>query len=66
MGKPATRVKGSFLVEVLLWLLFCAPGIVYTAWRLTSRERVCGSCGGHTIPVTTPRGQQLMAHYGLR
>lgn len=59
LGRPVSRTKGSFLVEIALWLLFCAPGLIYSLWRLTSTEKVCASCGGVPIPVRTPRGTEL-------
>ena len=46
LGVPVTRTKGSFLVEVCLWLLFCAPGLIYSVWRLSSTEKVCATCAG--------------------
>ena len=63
IGKPVNRVKGSFLVEVALWLLFCAPGIIYTLWRMTSQESVCPACGGKPIPCGSPKGQELWRMY---
>lgn len=59
VGRPINRTKGSFIVEVALWLLFCAPGLIYSLWRLTSTEKVCAQCGGQTIPVRTPRGEMM-------
>jgi hypothetical protein len=46
VGTMRTRTKGSFAVEIALYLLFCLPGIIYTLWRITSgKETRCPSCG---------------------
>jgi len=59
VGWPKSVVKGSFLIEILLWLCFIVPGLIYTIWRLTSRVKECPECSGHMIPVTTPRARAL-------
>ena len=41
-------VKGSFGVEVLLWILLLPVGIIYSVWRLVGRSHDCPGCG---IPV---------------
>jgi hypothetical protein len=43
---PRKQAPGSFAVEVALWLLFCAPGLVYSIWRISApRRRSCPGCG---------------------
>lgn len=62
IGVPKTRVKGSFLIEVVLWLAFIVPGILYSLWRLTTKERVCPQCAApNMIPVTSPKAKQALA-----
>lgn len=63
IGSPVSRTKGSFWVEVALWLLFCAPGLIYSLWRITSRESVCSTCGGKPIPCASPKGYELWHKY---
>ena len=41
-GKKIT--SGSFLIEVLLWVVFFPVGILYSMYRLSSRKKVCGEC----------------------
>lgn len=49
-------------MEVLLWLLFLLPGLVYSLWRLMARRDVCGLCGAaELLPVESPRGRELAA-----
>jgi hypothetical protein len=53
--------KGSFLIEVLLWLFFIIPGIIYGIWRLSSRYDACPACGASNfVPTDTPMGQKLL------
>lgn len=59
IGHPIKRIKGSLAVEIVMWLMFCAPGIIYSVWRMTSAEWVCKFCGHVPIPVRTPRGTEL-------
>ena len=40
IGKAKTRTKSSFLIEIFLWFMLIVPGIVYSLWRLTSREKL--------------------------
>lgn len=75
-GFPGKITRGSFLIELLLWLLFIPaivysyvlflPGLIYSAWRLSTRRRACTKCQSPTvIPVDTPRGQQLIAEFKI-
>jgi hypothetical protein len=41
-GKYIT--KGSVAVELVLWLLFLFPGLVYSIWRLSTKKWVCPEC----------------------
>ena len=41
-GKRIT--KGSFAVELVLWLLFLLPGLVYSVWRLSNKVVICPQC----------------------
>ena len=63
VGYPEKSVKGTFLIELVLWLLFLIPGLIYSIWRLTTKQDVCPSCGNPTmIPTDTPIGQKLLSH----
>ena len=64
VGKAKLKTPGSFLLELILWLFFIIPGVIYSLWRLGARETVCRSCGGHLIPVKSPRGKALLAELG--
>lgn len=61
-GKPKTFTPGSFALEVLLWLFFIVPGLIYSIWRLTARYKGCASCGQRgVIPVDSPRARAALS-----
>lgn len=61
VGAPKKIVKGSFLVEVVLWLCFLLPGLIYSVWRLTSKAEVCPSCSAQNmIPLDSPKAKAAL------
>lgn len=59
-----SRTGGSILIEIVLWIAFIVPGIIYSLWRLTSRHRVCRACGAaELVPVESPMGQDLLRRF---
>lgn len=65
IGKTQREKRGNFLIELILWVAFCIPGIIYSVWRL-SGPQVCRSCGGQVLELSSPRGRQLEAYYHQR
>jgi len=64
IGRPKKYTRGSFVIEVFLWLLFLLPGIIYSIWRLTTKVKVCPKCKApNMIPENTPKGRELMARF---
>lgn len=62
VGDSETIFKGHFLIEVVLWLCFLVPGLIYTIWRRTSTYEACPSCGNpKLLPVQSPMAQKFMA-----
>ena len=62
---PKSHTKGSMLIEIVLWLAFIVPGLIYSLWRVTTRQKVCPACGSTAlIPLSTPAGQQLLQKFG--
>jgi len=39
-------VKGSDVLEVILWLCLIVPGLAYHIWRRVTSTRICSRCGG--------------------
>jgi hypothetical protein len=67
IGKPKNITKGSFWIELILWLSFFVPGLIYSIWRLTTRYWACPKCKApNMISLYTPRGQQLLEEYGQK
>jgi len=62
-GTPKLKTKGSILIELILWICFIIPGLVYSLWRHTSgRYKACPSCGSaEMIPLGSPKAQALLA-----
>jgi hypothetical protein len=61
LGAPTTRVKGSFVIEVILWFCLLVPGLLYTVWRLTTKEQVCPTCSAPgMIPADSPRARAAL------
>jgi hypothetical protein len=62
IATPKRTTKGSFWIELALWLLFLLPGFLYSLWRLTSRYDACPKCGAPgMIPTTSPRARAAIA-----
>jgi hypothetical protein len=61
VANPKKYTKGSFGMEVLLWLLMILPGVLYSLWRITSKYPGCPQCKTpNMIPVTSPIAQQAL------
>lgn len=53
--------KGSLVIELVMWLAFVFPGIIYSLWRMTSKYWACQSCGSDAIvPDFSPKGRQIL------
>jgi hypothetical protein len=37
-GTPKSHTRGSILIELVLWLLFIIPGLLYSLWRLSTPD----------------------------
>ena len=59
---PTTATSGSIIIEIILWLTFIIPGVLYSIWRLTTRKKVCRACGStELVPPDSPLGRKLSA-----
>ena len=62
VGNPKNLTKGSFLIELILWLCFLIPGVIYSLWRLSTRAAVCPRCGApNMIPADSPKARVALA-----
>lgn len=66
VGAPDSHTPGSRFIELLLWLLFIVPGLIYSLWRFSAQREVCAKCGAaELLPLDTPRGRAVAAESGI-
>ena len=54
-GQTGKVTRGSFWIEVVLWLCFLIPGLISSIWRLTTRHVACTNCGrSSVVPPSSP------------
>jgi hypothetical protein len=55
IGRPKRITPGYFVLEVVLWLFFIIPGLIYSVWRLAARYDGCPYCEQKgMIPTDSP------------
>jgi len=53
------KAKGSTLVELVLWLCFIIPGLIYSVWRVSNKYIACSACGSPSlIPIDSPKARR--------
>lgn len=66
-AESKTFTRGSFGIELVLWLCFLIPGLIYSIWRLSTRHEGCRACGSASlIPLMSPMGKKLAAELGIK
>lgn len=61
VGATTKVTKGHFGLELLLWLCFLLPGLIYSVWRLTTRHQACPVCGNaQLLPRSSPMAQKFL------
>jgi hypothetical protein len=61
-AEPTSDTPGSILIELVLWLCFIVPGLIYSLWRHSKRRDVCRACHSpDLVPRDSPIGRQLAA-----
>lgn len=54
-GSSRIRTQGSIAIEIVLWICFIVPGVIYSIWRMTTKRPVCESCGSNDlVPPDSP------------
>lgn len=60
-GTPKKVTKENILIEIILWLFFIIPGLIYSIWRLTTKYKACPKCGAtNMVPIDSPIGKKLL------
>lgn len=63
-GRARKETPGSFIIEVILWLCFLVPGLIYTIWRYSRKHWVCEVCKSpNLVPLDSPAGRTLAEKY---
>lgn len=58
-GKSKTYTPGTFVVELVLWLCFLLPGLIYSLWRVSAKYQGCPVCRWrHVMPLKHYRAMQ--------
>lgn len=61
VGKSRRHVPGSILIEIILWLCFLIPGLIYSIWRHAASKKACRVCLMPTlIPAGSPLAQKML------
>ena len=65
VGPTKIETRGYFMVELVLWLCFLLPGLIYSVWRVSSRRIVCPSCGSaELVPPDSPAAKKMLRDLG--
>lgn len=60
VGETKTVTEGSIFIEIVLWLCFLVPGVVYSLWRHSTRHQACRACDSRNmVPLNSPVGKRL-------
>jgi len=63
-GKPKKNTKGSIAIEIVLWLAFIIPGLIYSIWRMTTKYYACPKCSAtNMVALDSPRGKKLIEEF---
>jgi len=61
-GKPSTITRGGIGTEIILWLLFIIPGLLYSIWRMSTKYTACPKCKKPTmIPLDSLMGKKILS-----
>lgn len=64
VGNGKVIKKGSGGVEIILWLCFLVPGLIYSVWRSSSKHSTCPKCNStNLIPSDSPKAHGLMREH---
>lgn len=59
--EPVMANRGMLIIELLMWLLYILPGVIYSIWRRVRKQEVCPSCGEPSVVLTSSsRAMKMM------
>lgn len=44
-----TKMKGNGWIELVLYLCYLVPGIIYSVWRRSGNNQLCVACGSSKV-----------------
>jgi hypothetical protein len=50
---PINAKRGLLAIEILMWLLYILPGVIYSIWRRVRRQLVCPHCRNPSVVLTS-------------
>ncbi len=60
MTRSRLLVRGSDILEAVLWLCCILPGLAYRTWRRVTTVRICGRCAGtDLVPANTREAEKI-------
>ena len=59
-GKPKKKLAGNSGIELILYLFFIIPGLLYSSWRSSSATEGCPKCQAAMIPLDSPVAQKFL------
>ncbi len=59
--EPIMAKRGMLIIELLMWLLYILPGVIYSIWRGVRKHEVCPNCGEPSVVLTSSsRAMKMM------
>lgn len=62
-GKPKKVLAGNSGIELLLYLMFFIPGMLYSHWRSSAATEGCPKCRAQMIPLDSPVAQKFIENF---
>jgi len=63
---PVWVNRGWLFIEIIMWLLYILPGVIYSIWRRVRKQQVCPNCLNPTMVLTTSsqvmKARQMMSN----
>ena len=64
LNETGDALPGSGWIELILWLCYLIPGLIYSIWRRAKRNAACSACSSRElVQVGTPVGSRLLQQY---
>lgn len=61
-GRPITITRGGLGTEIILWILFIVPGLLYSMWRMSTKYSACPKCKKQTmISIDSLMGKKILS-----